>query len=133
MAIIDPKKERRKAKRPSTDPYGHGSSHERVTAALGPKPRAWNWKQYHATAAAAPWAIDKHRAFAASHHGPAVLAGRRYLAPSRALTRSEKSALWTAHNLLRAGKITPAQYRESVAALDVGIVPSKRRRPKVGS
>lgn len=113
--------------------WGDFAGTERVTATLGPKPRTWTWAQYHRTAAAAPWAIDDRRTLAAKRGtGPAILAVRKYFAPNRTLTASERDAVQLAYRLLRAGKIAPHEYRDYRARLDVGIVRSKRR-PKVGA
>lgn len=114
---LDPMRERER------ETWGEHTGDQRVTAALGPKPRAWTWQQYHATAAVAPWAIDDRRALAARRsHAPAALTARQYVRPRVDLAPAARDALANAHRQLRAGRINPAEYREYLYRLNIGIV-----------
>lgn len=116
------------ARRPAS-PWGDKPTSERVTAVLGKKPNWATWKQYHAIAQKTPWKLDKYRADAA----PLALSSRLFLDPSRPLNEDERAAVKRAHDDLSRGTIDAEGYRAALDALALGIVPSKRRRPKVGA
>ncbi len=86
-----------KTQRAAATPVGTRDRSQRVARALGRKPNAMTWRQWHAIAQRAPWTLTS-----------------KLDGPDRKLTPAEVSRLKSAHDQLASSKLTPDGYLEAV-------------------
>lgn len=86
-----------KTQRAAATPTGTRARSQRVVKALGRKPNAMTWRQFHAIAQRAPWALTS-----------------KLDGPDRTLSSTEVSRLKSAHDQLASDKLTSDAYLATV-------------------